>query len=69
MSRGAEDVRDAAADTGDKLKNRTDNAGDDAEGALKKAQRNVSRAAEDAKDNVQVGYKHTDWTNASGCCL
>jgi hypothetical protein len=54
VSRGAEDAKDAVSDAGDKLKNAGSNAGDDSEGQLKKAQKNVSRAAEDAKDNVQV---------------
>jgi uncharacterized protein YjbJ (UPF0337 family) len=54
VSRGAEDAKDAVSDAGDKLKNAGSSASDDSEGQLKKAQKNVSRAAEDAKDNVQV---------------
>jgi uncharacterized protein YjbJ (UPF0337 family) len=68
VSRGAEDAKDAVSDTGDKLKNAASGAGDDSEGQLKKAQKNVSRAAEDAKDNVQVRKGAVVWQEVAGCC-
>lgn len=59
MSRGAEDAKDAVTDAGDKMKSRSDSATDDSEGMLKKAGKNVNRAAEDAKDAVQVSLTNT----------
>lgn len=56
MQRGAEDAKDAVSDAGDKLKSKSDSAADDSEGLLKKAQKNINRAAEDVKDGVQVGH-------------
>jgi hypothetical protein len=54
VSRGAEDAKDAVSDAGDRLKGAGKDASDDSEGQLKKAQKNVDRAAEDVKDNVAV---------------
>lgn len=57
VQRGAEDAKDAVSDAGDKMKSKSDSAADDSEGMLKKAQKNVNRAAEDVKDGVKVSIR------------
>lgn len=54
MQRGAEDAKDSVSKAGSKLESKSDRAADESEGLLKKAGKNINRAAGDAKDAVTV---------------